>query len=137
MTVSANTKGRWVRASRAAGMKLTDWITEIIEAHMKQQAATLSIPDTVSFTDLRLARDPDGHVSFDWASIEAICRENRLPIELLHDGPEDNVAGLITQWYMAHLAAGGERDATADDLIAEALAEDAAGPLHSHRPGRA
>ncbi len=41
--------------------------------------------------------------------------------------PEDALAALITTWYAQHLAAGGARDAVADDLIAEARAEDAAG----------
>ena len=40
--------------------------------------------------------------------------------------PEDALAALITTWYAQHLAAGGARDAVADDLIAEARAEDAA-----------
>jgi len=31
----AATKGRWVRASRAAGMRLTEWIVDAVEAHMQ------------------------------------------------------------------------------------------------------
>ena len=44
---------------------------------------------------------------------------------------------LAPTWYSQHLAAGGERDAVADDLIAEARAEDAAGQPYSHAPGQA
>lgn len=36
LKVPAATKGRWVRASRNASMRLTDWITEIVEEHMSQ-----------------------------------------------------------------------------------------------------
>ena len=67
MRVPAATKGRWVRASRAAGMRLTDWIVDAVEAHMQQQVAKVAIPDDLTFSDLRLSRDPDGSVSFDWA----------------------------------------------------------------------
>lgn len=33
LRVPSATKGRWVRASRAAGMRLTDWIVDAVEAH--------------------------------------------------------------------------------------------------------
>ena len=39
LNVPAATKGRWVRASRAVGMRLTDWIVDAVEAHMQQQQA--------------------------------------------------------------------------------------------------
>ena len=39
LRVPAATKGRWVRASRASGMRLTDWIVDAVEAHMQQQQA--------------------------------------------------------------------------------------------------
>ena len=32
LRVSAATKARWVRQSRAAGMRLTDWIVQRVEA---------------------------------------------------------------------------------------------------------
>ena len=104
---------------------------------MQQQLTKIAIPDDIDFSDLNLARDPDGAVSFEWGVIERICAASNLPIELLRDGPEDNVAGLITHWYMAHRQHGGEADPVADDLIAEVLIEDAAGQPFSHQPGRA
>lgn len=137
LRVPAATKGRWVRASRAAGMRLTDWIENAVEAHMQQQLAKIAIPDDIDFSDLKLARDPDGAVSFDWAVIERVCQASSLPVEVLRDGPEDNVAGLITTWYRAHRQHGGAADPVADDLIAEVLIEDAAGQPFSHQPGRA
>lgn len=137
LRVPAATKGRWVRASRAAGMRLTDWITAAVEAHIQKQLTQITIPEDVEFADLHLARDPDGALSFDWAPIERICQASGLPVELFSDGPEDNVCQLVTHWYHSHLANGGERDPVQDDLIAEALTEDASGQPYSYPPGRA
>lgn len=68
---------------------------------------------------------------------EAICRASGLPVELYSEGPEDNVCQLLTHWYHANLQQGGERDPVQDDLIAEALTEDASGQPYSYPPGRA
>lgn len=136
LRVPAATKGRWVRASRTAGMRLTDWIMQAVEAYM-QQATTISIPEGVSYSDLKLTRDADGGVSFDWSPIERICAASGLDVELYRTGPEDHVCQLITHWYNAHVAAGGERDPASDDLIAEVQIEDAHGQHTSHHPGRA
>ena len=98
----------------------------------------ISIPQGMVFADLRLARDPQtGDVSFDTSVIERIERESGLPAGFFMRQPEDAVASLITTWYSEHLAAGGERDAVAGDMIAEVRAEDAAGQPYSHAPGRA
>lgn len=104
---------------------------------MQRQVANISIPDTVSFADLKLARDADGMVSFDWHPIELICEASNLPVEILKEGPEDNVSGLIVAWYESHLASGGRRDPVADDIIGEVMIEDAAGQAFSHAPGKA
>lgn len=137
MRVPAATKGRWIRASRAAGMRLTDWITQAVEAQMQQQLATIKIPEDVDFADLRYARDPDGAVSFDWAPIERICKASGLDIALLREGPEDNVAGLIVAWYRAHRAAGGAPDPAMEDLVGEVAIEDARDQGVSLPPGTA
>ena len=137
LRLPAATKGRWVRASRAAGQRLTDYITSAVEAYMQQQLTRLAIPDDIEFAALRLARDADGAVSFDWSVIERICRANNLPVELLREGPEDNVAGLLIGWYSSHRTAGGAPDPVAEDLLAEVQAEDAAGQAFSYEPGRA
>lgn len=104
---------------------------------MQQQMAKVTIPDDLDFSDLRLARNPDGSVSFDWAAIERICEASGLPVEMFRDAPEDNVSGLIVGWYQAHRQHGGEADPVADDLIAEVVAEEKAGQSISHKPGRA
>lgn len=138
LRVPAAMKGRWVRASRSAGLRLTDWIIQIVEQHMADKMlAQITIPDDVRFSDLHLARDADGMVSFDWSPIERICEASGIDIALLRDGPEDNVTGLVVAWYAEHLRNGGERDPVQDDLIAETMAEDAAGQRHSLPPGRA
>lgn len=104
---------------------------------MQQQLTKVAIPDDLDFSGLRLARDPDGGVSFDWAVIERICEASGLPVEILRDGPEGNVAGLIVGWYNAHRQRGGDPDPVAEDLIAEVQVENEHGGGQSHAPGRA
>lgn len=119
-------------------MKLTDWIIQQIEKPMEEPTRMiLAIPEGVQFSDLALARDPDGGVSFDWAPIERICEANGMDISPLRDGPEDNVASMLTAWYRAHLDTGGSRDAVFEDLIGEVQLENALGQFSSHAPGRA
>lgn len=104
---------------------------------MAQQMVKISIPEGLDFADLHLARDPDGAVSFDWGPIERICTASNISVALLRDSAEDNVAGLIAAWYAEHRARGGAVDATAEDLLMEIEAENAAGQNVSHKPGRA
>lgn len=137
LRVPAAVKGRWIRASRAAGLRLTDWITQAVERDM-QQATRIVIPDDLTFADLHLARDPaTGDVSFAWPPIERICAASGLDVAIFRDRHEDGVAALLTQWYAQHLARGGARDACADDLLTEVAAEDAHGGGISHTPGTA
>lgn len=57
LRVPAATKARWVRASRSAGMRLTDWITEAVETQMQQQLTKITIPDPETATPpVRAAR---------------------------------------------------------------------------------
>lgn len=137
LRVPAATKGRWIRASRAAGQRLSDYIIDAVEAYMQQQLAKVAIPEGLDFSDLHLARAADGGVSFDWSVIERICAASGLPVELLRQRPEDNVAGLLVAWYQAHRQRGGASDPVAEDLLGEVLAEAAAGQSASHAPGRA
>ena len=134
LRVPAELKARWVRESRAAGMRLTDWIVQRVEAQPMDKITPISIPVGMSFSELRLARDPQtGDVSF----IERVEAESGLPAGFFMSQPEDAVAALISTWYSAHRAAGGDADPVADDLIAEARAEDAAGQHYSYPAGRA
>jgi hypothetical protein len=118
-------------------MRLTDFIVNAVEDYMHRQLANITIPDHISFADLKLARDADGMVSFDWSPVEAICKASNVPVEILKEGPEDNVSGLIVAWYESHLTAGGERDPVADDIIGEAIIEQQHGQNVSHAPGKA
>ena len=98
----------------------------------------ISIPLGMAFPDLRLVRDPQtGDVSFDTAVIERIEQESGLTAGFFMGQPEDALASLITTWYSAHRAAGGDADPVAEELLAEVRAEDAAGQPYSHAPGRA
>lgn len=45
LLVPADYKNRWVHASREAGMRLSDWITEAVEAHMNIKGVSISLPD--------------------------------------------------------------------------------------------
>ena len=104
---------------------------------MQRQLTQIAIPDDVRWEDLRLARDADGDVSFDWAPIERICAASGIDVAVFRDAPEDNLANLLNHWYAAHLAGGGARCPVQDDLIAEALIEEQHGEHVSHQPGRA
>ena len=101
---------------------------------MAQRAVKIVIPDGLDFAALRLTRDPDGAVSFDTAVIHRICEASGLSADDILAQSEDVVGGLIVAWYGEHRSRGGAPDATAEDLIAEALIE---GERGSHKPGRA
>lgn len=138
LRVPAITKARWVRESRAAGMRLSDWIIQRMEAPTMKKTTTIAIPAGLDFSALALARDPrTGDVSFDTTVIAQIEAASGLPEGHFMGQDEDALAQLITGWYRMHLAAGGMRDPVADDLMAEAAAEDAVGQPYSHQPGRA
>lgn len=62
LRVPAATKARWVRESRAAGMRLTDWIVSKVEAQPMHKITPISIPGGVSFSELR-AEDAAGQHS--------------------------------------------------------------------------
>lgn len=136
LRVPAALKGRWVRESRAAGMRLTDWIISRVEAPVPSPI-TICIPADLDFAALKLARDPDGSISFDTSVIECIALASGLDAEFFMTQPEDAVSAVITQWYRSHILAGGAPDPVQEDLIAEARIEDERGGGISHQPGRA
>ncbi len=97
----------------------------------------LQIPEDMDFSALRLERDADGMVSFDWRPIEKICALSGVDVSIFRDAPEDNLAALFTVWYQEHLQRGGKPDRVQEELIAEAMAEDAFGGGFSYQPGAA
>lgn len=137
LNVPSALKARWVRESRAAGMRLTDWVIARVDAQPMTKLTTIAIPPGLSFADLKMARDADGMVSFDTSVIARLEAFSGLPEGHFLSRPEDELADLINQWYRAHLAAGGVPDPVQEDLIGEVHAEDAAGQHASHAPGRA
>lgn len=134
LRVPAGLKARWVRESRAAGMRLTDWIIRRVEDKM-YKPVQICIPADLDFSALRLARNPSGSVSFDTSVISRIEQASGQEAGFFMGQAEDVVAELIVSWYSQHLGAGGARDPVADDLIAEVRTEDAAGQPFSHSPG--
>jgi len=137
LRVPAALKGRWVRASRAAGMRLTDWIVHNVEAAMAAHTIRVTIPDTLRFADLQLRRESNGDLSFETAPLELIAEASGAAVgELMRSG-EDGISAVIAAWYHAARARGEPPDPVAEDLAAEVAAEDAAGQYVSLPPGRA
>jgi hypothetical protein len=93
----------------------------------------LRIPDTVKFSDLKLAFD-DGDLSFDWTPIEIICGHNGMPVDMFKHEPEDNVSTLIVHWYAQHREAGGDPDPIAEEFFAEIEAEGLSGLIALSAP---
>lgn len=113
------------RADWAASLPPPDYA---FPAPLPTHSLRITIPDGLRFEQLKLTRDPVTlDVSFDWVPIEAICQASGIDPALFRDQHEDNVAGLIHQWYLAHLEAGGARDPVQDQIRAEVDAEQAAG----------
>ena len=133
LNVPAPLKGRWVRASRAAGMRLSDWIIQHVE---RSQLTTLRIPAGLTYADLKLQRDPDGAVSYDASVLARVCEASGIDAARFA-ADEDALSALLTAWYRAHRAAGGAPDPVQEDLLAEVAAEDARGGGISHAPGQA
>ena len=96
----------------------------------------ISIPPDVTFADLKLRRDPiTGSIGFSWDAIERVCAASGIDVDIFRQGDEDNMAGLLVAWYLAHRASGGAVDAVAETLIAEVAAEDEHGEHRVFRAG--
>lgn len=69
--------------------------------------------------------------------IERVCAASGIDPTFFTSHDEGRLGALIIGWYRMHRAAGGAPDAVAEDLIAEARAEDNHGAGISYPPGRA
>lgn len=136
LRVQAATKARWVRASRADGMRLTDWIINHIEAAMSHTAMRVAVPDDLRFADLKLARESAGDLSFNAAPLQRIADASGEHIARLLQ-TEDGLSALIVAWYAVARGMGEPPDPVAEDIAAEMRAEDAACQRFSLPPGRA
>ena len=58
LRVPAATKARWVRESRAAGMRLTDWIVARIDGQKGKTMIQYTIRPSVLTVDTRAAAEP-------------------------------------------------------------------------------
>jgi hypothetical protein len=137
LNVPAIKKARWVRASRAAGVKLTDYIANAVECYMKSQLLQIQIPDSIKFEDLALHMESDGSISFNTDVVNAICRASGVDIRVFEDGPEDNLSELINTWYCSHVENGGSKNPVMESMISEAKTENKLGNGFSYPAGRA
>jgi len=117
-------------------MRLTDWIIHNTEAAMALTALRVAVPTDLRFADLKLARDPDGGVSFDTDPLQQIADASGEHIAALLS-TEDGIAALIVAWYHVARSRGEPADPVAEDLAAEVAAEEAAGQRFSLPGGQA
>lgn len=83
----------------------------------------ITIPDDLRFADLNMTRLPLGGVKFDWEPIERICEASGIDISVFRDSHEDNLGGLITEWYLAARENGEPADPVQEQIIAEVRSE--------------
>jgi hypothetical protein len=103
---------------------------------MQIEPIELFVPRNITFADLGLARATTGTITFNWWPLEAICDANGFDFEVFKEGHED-VGTLLISWYLSHLEMGGDKDPTAEELIAEVRMECESGQDISFAPGRA
>lgn len=84
----------------------------------------LRIPPGLDFADLALELGQDGGLLFVPSPLGVLCLHNGLDPELVL-ADEDRSCALICDWYLAHRLAGGEPDPTAEELLAQAAAQEA------------
>ena len=102
-----------------------------------QQSTKVTIPEDLSFSELRLTRKPEGDVAFDWEPIQRTCEASGIPTAMFGETSEDNVCELITRWYHEHREHGGRPDPVAKEMLAEVRFEEASGLTASLKPGLA
>lgn len=106
LRVPAALKGRWVRESRAAGMRLTDWIIERLERKQEPTVQSFKIPDALA----------DAYRGAGWA-LAALAGGQPVALRYVADvAPDLDEA----------LAAGGE---TARHAVQRWMLSPAAGPV--------
>ena len=95
LRVPAATKARWVRESRAAGMRLTDWITSKVEKEMARQTYP-GLDSVVIECDLDQAASPVRYSTDGGRTFRAT------PYQVAdgrHDA--DRIAELVDNWLDA------------------------------------
>lgn len=91
------------------------------------RAAIIRVPTTITFADLRLARDPVTlDIDLDVDTVVQVCIASGIQPSVILDN-EDALTALLYGWYSMHREAGGPPDPVAEQLIAEAAAEAAFG----------
>lgn len=93
----------------------------------------VSVPDGVSFNDLRLVRQPDGTLSFDRDVLAAVCVHSGATAGSLD---QRALCMVLIEWYLLHIQSGGEKCQVMSDLVQEARWEAQLGTF-VHEPGHA
>ena len=78
----------------------------------------LRIPAGVSFAELHLERQPSGRLLYMVDPLASCCEANEFDVGKFL-GDEDLARWLITEWYLAHQAAGGAPDPIAEQILAK------------------
>jgi len=80
-----------------------------------------SVPEGLSFLDLHLRWNDEGHILFDWAAIDRLCEASGIDSGLIRRSGADNVARLINQWYLVHRSNGGAIDLVKEEAMSYAI----------------
>jgi hypothetical protein len=86
-----------------------------------------TIPPGVAFADLKLSESETGEMSFEWPPISRICEASGIDPVAFRANIEEELSGLVAQWYKHARAAGEPRHPFCEELLAEIAEEDADG----------
>lgn len=88
---------------------------------MGEKFFVLIIPEGVDYSALRLAREPDGSITFDTAVLARVAESSGIDPENLD---EDGISALLKAWYVHHRQRGGATDPVQEELLEEIKHED-------------
>lgn len=88
---------------------------------MGERFFVLVIPEGVDYSALRLAREPDGSITFDTAVLARVAEASGIDPETLD---EDAISALLKAWYVHHCQRGGAPDPVQEGLLEEVKHED-------------
>ncbi len=77
---------------------------------------TLKLPEGYSFADLKIRRCADDAIDLDMDLVRLVCNLNDLDFDKVCQEPGPVVSSILTVWYKAHLADGGQPDPLMEQL---------------------
>lgn len=80
-----------------------------------------SYPSSMCFSDLRLAREDKGDVSFDREGIERLCIRSGLPADFFWVSHEDALGDFLSIWYRDARSRGEPEDQVEEALVEKPL----------------